>query len=162
MPILPIGHKLHVRLPSGCRYFAVKIKCYGLFLFVQLILTTANTTSSWVVGKLKRKLLRSTMPSMETTGVMPKIVLDWIQLIIENDSTVEVFKVMLQCFLFTSSHKGVPQSKKSTKKKFRSSSIFKKKNIYIFRDFLQIWTVTEVMLMYEVRTNFHRRAKKVR
>ena len=156
MPILPIGHKLHVRLPSGCRYFAVKIKCYGLFLFVQLILTTANTTSSWVVGKLKRKLLRSTMPSKETTGVMSKIVL-----IIENDSTVEVFKVMLQCFLFTSSHKGVPQSKKSTKKKFRSSSIFKK-NIYIFRDFLQIWTVTEVMLMYEVRTNFHRRAKKVR
>lgn len=126
MPILPGGHKLHVRLPSGCRYFAVKIKCYGLFLFVQLILTTANTTSSWVVGKLKRKLLRSTMPSKETTGVMSKIVL-----IIENDSTVEVFKVMLQCFLFTSSHKGVPQSKKSTKKKFRSSSIFKKK-IYIY------------------------------
>ena len=128
MPILPGGHKLHVRLPSGCRYFAVKIKCYGLFQFVQLILTTANTTSSCVVGKLKRKLLRSTMPSKETTGVMSKIVL-----IIENDSTVEVFKVMLQCFLFTSSHKGVPQSKKSTKKKFRSSSILKKKK-YIFSE----------------------------
>ena len=42
MPILPGGHKLHVRLPSGCRYFAVKIKCYGLFLFVQLILTDSN------------------------------------------------------------------------------------------------------------------------
>ena len=136
MPILPIGHKLHVRLPSGCRYFAVKIKCYGLFLFVQLILTTANTTSSWVVGKLKRKLLRSTMPSMETTGVMPKIVLDWIQLIIENDSTVEVFKVMLQCFLFTSSHKGVPQSKKSRKKKRVSlQQHFFLKKVYIFRDF---------------------------
>ena len=67
------------------------------------------------------------MPSKETTGVMSKIVL-----IIENDSTVEVFKVMLQCFLFTSSHKGVPQSKKSTKKKFRSSSIFKKEYIYIY------------------------------
>ena len=130
MPILPGGHKLHVRLPSGCRYFAVKIKCYGLFLFVQLILTTANTTSSWVVGKLKRKLLRSTMPSKETTGIMSKIVL-----IIENDSTVEVFKVMLQCFLFTSSHKGVPQSKKSTKKKFRSSSIFKKKIYTYFQRF---------------------------
>ena len=135
MPILPIGHKLHVRLPSGCRYFAVKIKCYGLFLFVQLILTTANTTSSWVVGKLKRKLLRSTMPSMETTGVMPKIVLDWIQLIIENDSTVEVFKVMLQCFLFTSSHKGAPQSKKSRKKKksFAPAAFFLKKSIYFQR-----------------------------
>ena len=48
---------------------------------------------------------------------MSKIVLDWIQLIIENDSNVEVFKVMHQCFLFTSTHKGVPQSKKSTKKK---------------------------------------------
>ena len=66
---------------------------------------------------------------------MPKIVLDWIQLIIENDSTVEVFKVMLQCFLFTSSHKGVPQSKKSTKKKFRSSSIFKKKKYIYFQRF---------------------------
>ena len=56
-------------------------------------------------------------------------------LIIENDSTVEVFKVMLQCFLFTSSHKGVPQSKKSTKKKFRSSSIFKKKKYIYFQRF---------------------------
>ena len=58
-----------------------------------------------------------------------------IVLIIENDSTVEVFKVMLQCFLFTSSHKGVPQSKKSTKKKFRSSSIFKKKIYTYFQRF---------------------------
>ena len=75
------------------------------------------------------------MPSMETTGVMPKIVLDWIQLIIENDSTVEVFKVMLQCFLFTSSHKGVPQSKKSRKKKksFAPAAFFLKKSIYFQR-----------------------------
>ena len=133
MPILPGGHKLHVRLPSGCRYFAVKIKCYGLFLFVQLILTDSKHTSSWVVGKLKRKLLLSTMPSKETTGVMSKIVLDWIQLIIENDRTVEVFKVMLQSFLFTSSHKGVPQSKKSTKKEVSLQQHFLKKK-YLFSE----------------------------
>ena len=73
------------------------------------------------------------MPSKETTGVMSKIVLDWIQLIIENDSTVEVFKVMLQCFLFTSSHKGVPQSKKSTKRKSFAPAAFLKKK-YIFSE----------------------------
>ena len=73
------------------------------------------------------------MPSKETTGVMSKIVLDWIQLIIENDSTVEVFKVMLQCFLFTSSHKGVPQGKKSTKRKSFAPAAFLKKK-YIFSE----------------------------
>ena len=73
------------------------------------------------------------MPSKETTGVMSKIVLDWIQLIIENDRTVEVFKVMLQSFLFTSSHKGVPQSKKSTKKEVSLQQHFFKKK-YLFSE----------------------------
>ena len=32
------------------------------------------------------------MPATETTGVKSSVVLDWIQLVIENNNTVEVFK----------------------------------------------------------------------